>query len=862
MRLICNQKELFNYLEDQLKQVPLDQMAKTFKLSLASFFSKENGQELPEGGDSIFQPFPPRFNRLLKRRWVGRNRRRVRDTWDLLQAKKLSNPVPRSMIEKAYAKHGEILSTVGKTPDAVLATLRTVSREWAEEVRRVYQEKIPLAPSKAYFGYKRSEGGCFAALKPFYSRNISRGNPLLTGTRIDPPMIYLEGKPGVGKSFLSNAIVKRLSERFGESDDLSCYWRNYATDHCDDYKGQLVFGVDDAFQVSDSVAAPDKIVDQLIQMKSNNEFILPMAKLQDKGMKFKSEFLLFSSNSCPVTVAKALKHISHPAAFARRIPYWYRVHEYDRTRKVYRIQKYTMNLQYKDAHCSSDSYQLEYDGIRGVPSYYMEVSGLRFVEIVVEDAITAHNQAVSSALASVNRKRGWRIPLVPYGAYRPSFGYEFPSELPKENEVEAFAIPEPLKVRMITKEQPLSYALKPLQKAMAKALTKFPCFFPGFKGEIEEFVNRNLEGQNGFILSGDYDSATDRLNSDIMSTCLSELKKVFSSHTVLCQYMDFFGGQHVVHYPEWTKLQPVVQRNGQLMGSLLSFPILCIANAATLCHLRKQGLSELKACINGDDILFVDTDRHIRSWKRISTSMGLVPSVGKNFQSRSFGTINSQMLFRKKKDNSFFFRQTGKSGMLVRKDLPLPKLALEAGFSKAQIVTWSKSALVKYPESLEVPESHGGFGNCWGEKKETRQDRLIYLFKKSQLLSHNRKVLPIDDEKGLICLPRILYQRLLKGSVVDREQEVEDYRLFSQSQCDSLIPDHGNDLSFPWREFVKFRTHHKKVQLWREFVKTGCLKEQPPLLAFRPVWTTLNTGEERFVTDQLKRIVTGLTLRA
>lgn len=318
-RLFCSRSELFSFLSERFQDVPLDQMASTFKLDLAVFFSKELGQELPEGHTTSALPIPRRFYRLLKRRWLGRRRRKVLDLWDLLQAKCLSNPVPQGMILRAYEKHGNLLSTVGKTPESVLSTLRSISREWAKEVVREYTEVCPLAPSKAYYGTKRSQGGCFSTLKPFYSRNYSRGNPLLTGTRMDPISIYLYGDPGVGKSFLSNLIVKRLSEKFREPIDFSCYWRNYSTDHFDGYTGQLIFGIDDAFQVNSSMTHPDQIIDQVIQMKSNNEFIVPMANLADKGRKFLSEFLLMSSNRSPLDVVSSVKQITTPWALGRRI---------------------------------------------------------------------------------------------------------------------------------------------------------------------------------------------------------------------------------------------------------------------------------------------------------------------------------------------------------------------------------------------------------------------------------------------------------------------------------------------------------------------------------------------------------------
>jgi hypothetical protein len=653
---------------------------------------------------------------------------------------------------------------------------------------------------------------------------------------MDPISIYLYGDPGVGKSFLSNLIVKRLSEKFREPIDFSCYWRNYSTDHFDGYTGQLIFGIDDAFQVNSSMTHPDQIIDQVIQMKSNNEFIVPMANLADKGRKFLSEFLLMSSNRSPLDVVSSVKQITTPWALGRRIQD--AIHILDRPRNgVYRVAFETLTF---------DSYPKFMDSKTNSPTLrlsrksYMEVSSERLVDLICQDAIHRHSQSLSSALASVEKKRDWRVPLIPYGDHRPGFGYEFPSNLPTENRVEAFAIPEPLKVRMITKEQPLSWALKPLQTAMFRGLTKFQCFFPGWKDSLESFVNLNLSGQSGFILSGDYQSATDNLNMDVMETVLGELKKQFFNHPHLLKYIDFFGGRHWIDYPKWTKLPSVLQQRGQLMGSLLSFPVLCIANAATLCHLRHQDLSELSACINGDDILFVDSDRRIRSWKRIASSMGLVPSIGKNFQDRSFGTINSQILFRKRKDNSFIYRSSGKAKLIVRKDRLLVRDAVKEGFSISQIVHFGKSVLLKTPQSIDISSSFGGLG-VESTRPLTRTDRMIYLFKVSRLRrSLPEKPIPMEDGLYLICLPKILERKVkpLLFSSRKNDRIVTDYRLFSKAQEDSLLND-LEDFQFPWNEFKSFRSESLKNPKWRRGL--SCLESLlPPLEFFKPFWTLVD----------------------
>jgi hypothetical protein len=91
------------------------------------------------------------------------------------------------------------------------------------------------------------------------------------------------------------------------------------------------------------------------------------------------------------------------------------------------------------------------------------------------------------------------------------------------------------------------------------------------------------------------------------------------------------------------------QEWGQLMGSFVSFPILCIINAAvTRESLEKAfdlriNLTDHAFKVNGDDDLFVIPPSGYQTWVRNVTSAGLSPSIGKNFISRRYAVINSQM---------------------------------------------------------------------------------------------------------------------------------------------------------------------------------------------------------------------------
>ena len=96
-------------------------------------------------------------------------------------------------------------------------------------------------------------------------------------------------------------------------------------------------------------------------------------------------------------------------------------------------------------------------------------------------------------------------------------------------------------------------------------------------------------------------------------------------------------------------------RNGQLMGSPLSFPILCAINfVAYKTALRRYVISKggdwnkignmpLPVRVNGDDILFkANLDFYENFWKPAVAAIGFTLSPGKNYIASKFLTVNSE----------------------------------------------------------------------------------------------------------------------------------------------------------------------------------------------------------------------------
>jgi hypothetical protein len=97
------------------------------------------------------------------------------------------------------------------------------------------------------------------------------------------------------------------------------------------------------------------------------------------------------------------------------------------------------------------------------------------------------------------------------------------------------------------------------------------------------------------------------------------------------------------------------QKRGQLMGSIISFPFLCIINIALmrasyeLAHGCEVSLDDLPVLVNGDDCL--TAYRHPsfpKIWEGLGRVTGLTKSVGKTYDSLYFCCINSMFYVRQR----------------------------------------------------------------------------------------------------------------------------------------------------------------------------------------------------------------------
>jgi hypothetical protein len=229
-------------------------------------------------------------------------------------------------------------------------------------------------------------------------------------------------------------------------------------------------------------------------------------------------------------------------------------------------------------------------------------------------------------------------------------------ELPEFSHCKAKVYPicEPLKIRNITKSNAAPYAIaKGLQKDLHTYLKRFFQFSligePLAKAHIEELGRRSPIGT---FASGDFSAATDNVKIELTKLCFERLlhhlrhfcgmspKYISSVRKVLYE--------HEIHYPTGygEDLDAVIQENGQLMGSVLSFPVLCMINVCTYWDSVEPDVEDFKklnVLVNGDDILFRTTEEKYNHWLATLPEAGLFPSPGKNFFHDTYCTVNSEL---------------------------------------------------------------------------------------------------------------------------------------------------------------------------------------------------------------------------
>jgi len=239
-------------------------------------------------------------------------------------------------------------------------------------------------------------------------------------------------------------------------------------------------------------------------------------------------------------------------------------------------------------------------------------------------------------------------------AYLRLFEKVFELTLKESADVDPVALQESLKVRVITKCPPLlMFIMKPLQKYMHSRMKKLKVF----KLLGEEVSLKLIQDTFGSwagckFQSGDYQDATNCLESffsNVAANAVADVLKFSPGYRKLyIRSLTGFSMSEANRFGDMFPYGRMFQENGQLMGSVSSFPILCIVNLAVCSIALERGfgttytINQLPLLINGDDCAFPANYNVNEIWKRTGIIAGLSPSLGKCYHTKDFIQINSR----------------------------------------------------------------------------------------------------------------------------------------------------------------------------------------------------------------------------
>jgi hypothetical protein len=443
----------------------------------------------------------------------------------------------------------------------------------------------------------------------------------------------------------------------------------------------------------------------------------------------------------------------------------------------------------------------------------------------------------------------------------------FKQALVEEPYVEALPLAEPIKVRVISKGPCLIYTvLKPFQKWLWRVISSNRCFSLTGKTVTEEDICGCFGSLEEWeeILSGDYKQSTNEIKSWVSEVLVDELFIVIGElapRELLEQLPEnFLYCLKDLFYKALTKHKFVMdseqnkdswrpQTNGQLMGSIISFVFLCLANA-TVCRIAMEkaagekvkyrltdkpypgGGKLIPALFNGDDCVFKTLILRGRLlWEAVASTAGLSSSIGKTYFSRKFLTVNS-VVFRGGADSGEWKQQKyvnmglmmGKSKSLSRDgegktteyDIPVHRLGEACrllkescpealwGSVKKRFIYYNMNML-KTAKSVPwfMPEWVGGLGLPFDtEEERSEMDRLgaSVIKQKMNNDTNYKPVLPKDMvewqmhrlvrarlEKRFKGIKEVSYRTMSFPDGTELDIEREFSKAYKAMVCDTIM---------------------------------------------------------------------------
>jgi hypothetical protein len=199
------------------------------------------------------------------------------------------------------------------------------------------------------------------------------------------------------------------------------------------------------------------------------------------------------------------------------------------------------------------------------------------------------------------------------------------------------------KPRPLTKFRSSDLCLRPLHKSLYEHLSRTTRWLCRGDPTAEKLARAGFVEGGGLLVSGDYRSATDNLSlevAEVILECILEnsvsVPISVKNHARAILRPLLWNVEHGIEFE--------VSR-GQMMGSYLSFPLLCIQNFLSFDYSRELfGIDKCPLLINGDDILFQSpTVDFPQQWISLVGDLGLEVEESKTSVSGKFGTLNSTL---------------------------------------------------------------------------------------------------------------------------------------------------------------------------------------------------------------------------
>jgi len=203
------------------------------------------------------------------------------------------------------------------------------------------------------------------------------------------------------------------------------------------------------------------------------------------------------------------------------------------------------------------------------------------------------------------------------------------------------------KLRVVTMQSArVKRVLTPVHNALYDHLSSFGWLVRGDvkKEDFLAVLGDRREGEA--VISGDYESATDKIYLEAVDVIVDELSKdvrlTENERSVLrgsfqrLRWMNTCTGT----------IRPI--KRGSMMGNLVSFPLLCLLNKACFdiaSDIGRGSGANRVGRFNGDDCLFAGDRKFFALWKEVTGTFGLCVNVEKTGYSNISADLNSQRFF-------------------------------------------------------------------------------------------------------------------------------------------------------------------------------------------------------------------------